>query len=530
MRSRAGGTAFGGSRSARDAAAGMLGLFIGVAIPAPYRRSPVRVIYNHLLSIANTSRTAGVVLHLAETQPVVDRNLARTARPAIADFLTRSGRSAVKLAVVLGLVSLAGCGNNYRPVITSINPVGPAGQPTKFAVAISDPNLGAANGTLPGLVTFVDYSGDTILITANLGVKPQYLILGAGGTSGFTLNGDGTVNIFGISTSLLTSSVQQTTLLPSNNPNLPLPTSIFPEGTYTYITQPGRSSVAELTGTPLTLQQELSPVGPLPIYIAGVASAPRVYALSPSSPAGANGTATAIETTTNTPSASIPVGVNPVYGVMTADGRRAFVMNQGSNTISVIDSQNNHLDASIPTGYIQDPKAISPVWADFAPTLSELLVANAGDGTTNGSVSIFSIPLCASSSLPTNPNCNPNNPIDAAGFGNLVANVPVGKNPLVIAALQDGTQAYVINKGDGSAGSSTVSVINLTTNTVIATIPLPDTPSPTFLAVTTGSPTGKAYVTSTTSKIMTVIRTDTNAVDTTVNLQGYGIQVRVTAP
>jgi YVTN family beta-propeller protein len=217
--------------------------------------------------------------------------------------------------------------------------------------------------------------------------------------------------------------------------------------------------------------------------------------------------------------------VNPVYGVMTADGRRAFVMNQASNTISVIDAQNNHLDASIPTGYIQDPKAVAPVWADFAPTLSELLVANAGDGTSNGSVSIFSIPLCAASSLPTNPNCDPNNPIDAAGFGTLVANVPVGKNPLVIAALQDGTQAYVINQGD-----STVSVINLKTNTVVATIPLPDTPSPTFLAVTTGSPTGKAYVTSTTSKIMTVIRTDTNAIDTTVNLQGYGIQVRTTAP
>jgi hypothetical protein len=29
---------------------------------------------------------------------------------------------------------------------------------------------------------------------------------------------------------------------------------------------------------------------------------------------------------------------------------------------------------------------------------------------------------------------------------------------------------------------------------------------------------------------MTVIRTDTNAIDTTVNLQGYGIQVRTTAP
>jgi YVTN family beta-propeller protein len=424
----------------------------------------------------------------------------------------------------MGLFSVVGCGNNYRPVITAINPVGPAGQPTKYAVAISDPNLGDPNGTLPGLVTFVDFSGDTVLITANIGVKPYYLILGASGSTGITLNQDGTVNSFGISTSLLSSAVQQTTLL-QNPTGAPLPTSIFPQGTYTYITQPGRASVAELAGSPLTLRQELAPVGAAPIYIAGVASAPRIYALSPSATAGSPGTATPIETSTNTPSTALPVGVNPVYGVMTADARRAFVMNQGSNTVSVIDAQNNQLDTGVTNGTIQDPNAVAPIWADFAPTLSELVVANEGTGTDNGSVSIFSIPLCSALSPTGNPNCNVNNPIDATGFGALVANIPVGKNPLMVGVLQDGTQAYVINQGD-----STVSVINLKTNTVTATISVAaTTPNPTFLAVTTGTPTGKVYVTSTTSKLMTVIRTDTNQVDTAISLQGYGIQVRMTA-
>ena len=221
---------------------------------------------------------------------------------------------------------------------------------------------------------------------------------------------------------------------------------------------------------------------------------------------------------------------------MTADARRAFILNNGSNTVSVVDSQNNRLDTGVANGIIQDPKAIAPIWADFAPTLSELAVVNAGNATSAcpadrpntvgcGSVSLFSIPLCAATAQPTNPNCNPNNPIDATGFGALVANIPVGKNPIMIAVLQDGTQAYVINQGD-----STVSVINLTTNTVSATIPVPASPNPTFIAVTTGTPTGKAYVTSSTSELMTVIRTDTNAIDTTVDLQGYGVQVRVTAP
>ncbi len=437
------------------------------------------------------------------------------------DDLKRHRRVPTKALLAAALVALTGCNGSYRPVISAINPVGPAGQPQKYAVAISDPNLGGP-GTLGGLVTFVDFSGDTVLITAGIGVRPQYLILGSGGGTGYTLNGDGTLNSFGISAGLLSSAVQQTTLLP----NATLPTSIFPQGTNTYVTQPARSSVAALSGSPLTLQQELSPVGPSPVYIAGVASAPRVYVLSPSAPEGGQGTATAIETATNTPSnPSIPVGINPVYGVMTADARRAFIMNKGSNTISVIDAQNNQLDPGVTNGTIQDPAAVAPIWADFAPTLSEVVVANEGDGTSNGSVSIFSIPLCSAGSLPTNPNCNPNNPIDAVGFGSLVANIPVGKNPLMVGVLQDGTQAYVINQGD-----STVSVINLKTNAVTATIPVPATTSPTFVAVTTGTPTGKVYVTSTTSSTMTVIRTDTNAIEATIPLQGYGVQVRVTQP
>lgn len=449
-----------------------------------------------------------------------ENQVSQSSRPAV----TRYGRRTAMAALATGLLAVAGCGNNYRPVITAINPVGPAGQPTKYAVAISDPNLGDVNGTLPGLVTFVDFSGDTVLITANIGVKPYYLILGASGSTGLTLNQDGTVNSFGISTSLLSSSVLQTTLL-ATPANKPLPTSIFPQGTYTYITQPGRASVAELAGSPLTLRQELAPVGAAPVYIAGVASAPRIYALSPSATAGSPGVATPIETSTNTPSTALPVGVNPVYGVMTADARRAFVMNQGSNTVSVIDAQNNQLDTGVTNGLIQDPNAVAPIWADFAPTLSELVVANEGTGSDNGSVSIFSIPLCSALSPTGNPNCNVSNPIDATGFGKLVANIPVGKNPLMVGVLQDGTQAYVINQGD-----STVSVINLKTNTVTATISVAaSTPNPTFLAVTTGTPTGKVYVTSTTSKQMTVIRTDTNQVDTAISLQGYGIQVRMTA-
>ena len=82
---------------------------------------------------------------------------------------------------------MAGCGNTYRPVVATIGVVGPAGQPTKYAIAVSSPSA-----TSNGLMTMVDFSGDTVLVTATLGVDPYYLALNSSGTTGYTLNSDKT--------------------------------------------------------------------------------------------------------------------------------------------------------------------------------------------------------------------------------------------------------------------------------------------------------------------------------------------------
>jgi DNA-binding beta-propeller fold protein YncE len=399
----------------------------------------------------------------------------------------------------------------------------------------------------PGLVTFVDFAGDTVLITASIGVDPYYLILNSGGQTGYTLNSDHTLTTFDIDTSLLSSSILQTTLLPNANP-----ASIFPEGANTYVSDPGLQSVSQFTGQPLNLQQQLS-IDPAftPVYTVGIASAPRVYAISQRN-GGGLGQVSTIETSSNTIDPNpIPVGQSPVYGVMTNDAKRAFIMNQGDGTVSVINAQTNQLDV-VPAG-ATNPITVgaSPLWADFAPSRNEMVVANEGDKVTPGSVSIISIPLCSANALPTNPNCDVNNPVDAIGFGTVLATVPVGINPVMVGVLQDGTRAYVVNSGNPNLpcaapttalplGNCTVSVINLNTNTVTATIPIPTQPGlgptvvqnghPNYIAVTTGSPTGKIYVTSPESNFMTVLRTDTDAVDTTIPLQGNGVSVRVTSP
>jgi DNA-binding beta-propeller fold protein YncE len=187
------------------------------------------------------------------------------------------------------------------------------------------------------------------------------------------------------------------------------------------------------------------------------------------------------------------------------------------------------------------PVGVRPVWADLASGLDELVVANEGNGTTPGSVTIVSIPLCSAAALPTNPNCNASNPIDAATFGNVVATIPVGINPIMVSVLSDYTRAYVANAGvaglpcaangvavPGVSTTCTISVVNLATNTVTATIPINGHPA--WIATTAAVPTGKVYVVCKDSQVMTVIETDTDSVDTTVPLQGFGVSVRMTQP
>ena len=453
-------------------------------------------------------------------------------------------------AVVGAVLSAAmlGCGNNYRPVVTAINPVGPAAQPSKYAVAISNPSA-----TGPGLVTITDFSGDSVLVTATLGGAPYYLALDAGGVTGYTLNCNGTINTFGISPSLLSNSVLSATLLTRNASSLPnpvadfcdsssalstlLPSSIFISGLNQYVTEQGAGLVAQFQNSPPALRQELT-VPANPVFTAGVSGAPRVYSISRGAGTGP-GQVAAIESTTNSVSNTISVGVNPVYGVMTADGKRAFITNQGSGTVSVINAQTNTLDASINS----IPVGIAPVWADLNPARTELTVLNAGDGTSPGSLSIVNIPLCSAFAQPSNPNCDPANPVDAVGFGDVLGTVPVGINPQVVSVLQDGTRAYVANTGSTttcpssltgvsaaippSRGCGTVSVVNLLTKTVTATIAVAGHPG--FIVATQGTPTGKVYVTSPETSLMTILRTDTDQVETYIDLQGAGGQVRVTA-
>jgi YVTN family beta-propeller protein len=381
----------------------------------------------------------------------------------------------------------------------------------------------------------VDFAGDTVLVTATLGVDPYYLALNAGGTTGYTLNSDTTVNTFEISTTLISSQVLQSTLLAGATP-----VSLYATSNSIYIPDSGVNAIDQLLGTPPALKQEL-PVatGYAPVYVVGQSGASRIYGISQSTSGGA-GQVEAIEnassnTSSPTISTTLPVGRGPVYGVMSVDDRRAFILNQTDGTVTVINAQTNALDTPVTT----IPVGVRPVWADLAAGLNELVVANEGTGTSNGSVTLVNIPLCTASALPINPNCDAANPIDATTFGQIVATIPVGVNPIMVSVLSDYSRAYVANAGVAGlpcaavavpnvSTTCSVSVVDLTTNTVTATIPINGHPA--YIATANSTPTGKVYVVCNDSQVMTVIETDTDTVDTTIPLQGYGVSVRVSAP
>jgi YVTN family beta-propeller protein len=281
-----------------------------------------------------------------------------------------------------------------------------------------------------------------------------------------------------------------------------------------YLVDPSTDQILVMPGAPPAVQQTIS-VGQGLINFAASPSVQRFYAISQLVPSGTcntpasvstAGQVSAVETTTNTVSNVIPVGVCPVYGVMSPDGKRAFILIRVSGTVTVIDSQKNVLDttsSNVPGGTITFDSGSGPVYASIVPNSNLLVTANY-DGN---SISIIDITTDVYSN-------------DAATFGKVIKTIPVGTHPVSVTVLADGSRAYVANQADG-----TVSVVNMTTLTVDKTITVNGHPHTVVSAQ--DSIFGKVYVFSPDSKYCTIIRTDQNIVTTSILLPGYGVDVRM---
>jgi DNA-binding beta-propeller fold protein YncE len=454
-------------------------------------------------------------------------------------------------------VFIAGCGDNYRPTVTPIYTNGPAAQPTSYAVVVS-----TTGKNTDGVVTLIDYSGDSILTEATIGPGPTAFTLDELGATGYTVDSDGTLSNFAITTSLQTKNVSFSTLSPTSQI-----VNLMPPSSGLWATDLNGDVVDLFQGSPqafklaVPVATSASPAT-MPMFIAGSAtlSGQREYVLSQNVPdtlAGKvtcnnpanfasvpNGVATPIEISSNTADPALPVGKCPVFAVQTPDQQRLFVLNRGDDTLTVINTRNNTLDACTPfqnqNGQwvtchqtIQLPAGSGPIYAEYVAATQQLVVANYDGGT----ISVVNVPLDEygnDSNTYANNNCATYAACGAitGGFGTFVT-IPVGNtatpNPASVTVLNDGSKAYTANQNDG-VQNGTVTVVNLSTYTVEKTITVVGHPR--TVVNTQNSEYAKVYVGAPDSPYITIIEsspTVTDLVDTTVLVEGTVVDVRTTS-
>ena len=457
-------------------------------------------------------------------------------------FPTNAGRARARLvmagAALLAVALIIGCGNNYRPVVTPIYPSGPAPQPPSYAIAVSSPAPDA-----PGVATLIDFSGDEVMAVAPTGPGPLALTVDEGGYTGYTLDSDGTITNFPLSTQLQAKLVTYSTVPATSKViNLESPSAGL------WGADLSNNSIDIFNSSPETFQLSV-PVQTMPVTVVGspTLTGQREYAISqgfndptgmqcnvdPSASWIPDGYATPIEISSYATDVPIPVGKCPVFAVQSPDLKRLFVLNRGSDTITVINSQNDALDACTPftdqngrtvtchptlplslsavaaTGITPPngtqgmPQVAGPVDAVYNAATNQIVVADYEAGT----VTVIDVPLDVYGN-------------DGATFGNTYT-IPVGKDPASVTALYSGSRAYTANQADG-----TVSVVNLVSHTLEKTLGVVGHPR--TVVSTENSIYGKVYVGSPDSPYLTILQTTTDLVDTTILLQGNVVDVRTT--
>jgi YVTN family beta-propeller protein len=448
-------------------------------------------------------------------------------------------------AVFAAVALVAGCGGQYKPVVTSIGSSGPAAQPSSLAVVVSVPS-----STADGIATIIDYSGDTVMASASIGPNPTNFTIDESGSTGYTFNSDHTLTNFPVSNSLQAKNVTYTTLSTTAQP-----VGLFSPSAGLWVADLDQNVADVLSASSSgTMALKLAiQVAPTPVGIFGPASVgARNYSISlnnSSTPTAsivpysdmtcnkAPTTATQLGEADSlesgyTVAAQITLGKCPVFAVENSTSKRLFVLNRGSDTISVINTQDNTLDSCTPflnqsgqtvtchpslplsttAGLAQDanndvPAVAGPVYAEYNIATSQLVVANYDGGT----ISVIDVSLDEYGN-------------DSSTFGTTYT-IPVGTNPAAVTVLYDGSRAYTANQTDG-----TVTIVNLSSHTVEKTLSVVGHPR--TVVSTQNSSYGKVYVASPDSPYLTIIQTggtNPDIVDTTILTGGNIVDVRVTS-
>ncbi len=349
---------------------------------------------------------------------------------------------------------LVACQDSTEPKVgTRVDP-----RPSLLVTPSSAPSppLAYVANTNSNTVSVINTGSNTLVATVGVGLFPLVVAITPDGAFAYVTNGNSfTVSVIATSSNTVVATV-------AVDP-VPIGVAITPDGAFAYVVNrgfcsvPGTVSVIETASNTVVATVA---VGTCPVGVAITPDGAFAYVVNRISR-----TVSVIETASNTVVASVGVGVDPTGAAITPDGAFAYVTNLTSNTVSVIETANNTVVATVGVGNFPVSVAITPDGAfayvahavvpdlvSVIETASNTVVATIGAGSSPGDLGDF---------------------------------------PGAVAITPDGAFAYVVNRSSFTPGSSfistTVSVINTGSNTVVATVNVGDrplgvaiTPSPTI--------------------------------------------------
>ena len=220
------------------------------------------------------------------------------------------------------------------------------------------------------------------------------------------------------------------------------------------------------------------------------------------------------------PVATIDVGHHPAHVVPDRDGKRVFVTDSESNTVSVIDLNTSKIVKTIPTGSY-------PHGLRLSPDGQQLFVANVEDGSVSviDLASLEELARIPVGKAPVQVGFTPDGTrvyvslrdenkvavIDRA-TRQVITKIAVGRNPIQVFATPDGRYIYVADQGSDADPDNRVSIIDVASNEVVKTL----TVGAGAHGVTISTDGQFAYVTNIKDNSVSVIGTESQTVVRTI--------------
>jgi YVTN family beta-propeller protein len=388
------------------------------------------------------------------------------------DLVAGVSMKAVRATGVLLLMLICiSCGETYRPVATPIIPNLPNPGFSHFALFLSGNGLNN-----PGASTSIDVSGDTAESQSTLGLMPVQAAVVLSGTRVYVANSlDDTVSTFSP-----TSPTPVTTIsLPAGSAPSFVGTA---ENASIYVANYGTNTVSAIAMANNVLEAPVSgiPVGVHPVGLAETPNLQKLYVANRGN-AGSVGSVTSINPVDRSvnPPITNATWISPVSVAARSDGNRAYVLDEGSGLVSAIDTAADTVVNTVSVG-------VGANFMLYDPSRNRLYVANPVANTVTY--------LEASS--------------DA-----LAATVIGVTNPVSVAALPDGTRAYISSASvSGGIVTSRVTVINASGGNVQTTIPLTTSlqtcvSGPSELSIAASADSTRVYVGNCDAGNVAIIRT-----------------------